>query len=39
MARAGLLRNGDPELLKIQIGADAVKSLTAFLNSLNEDYE
>jgi cytochrome c peroxidase len=39
MARAGTIRNGDPELSNIQIDASAVKSLTSFLNSLNEDYE
>jgi cytochrome c peroxidase len=38
MARAGQLRNASPELSNVFINADDVPALTAFLNSLNEDY-
>ena len=37
--RAGDLRNGDPELARIQIGGGDVDALVAFLRALNEDYE
>ena len=36
--RPGQLRNASPELSNVFINADDVPSLTAFLNSLNEDY-
>jgi cytochrome c peroxidase len=38
-ARAGLLRNAAPELLAVDLRAEDVAPLTAFLRSLNEDYE
>ena len=39
LARAGKLRNADPELSGILLGEDDVAPLAAFLRSLNEDYE
>ncbi len=39
MARAGLVRNGDPKLSGISLDAGAVSPLVAFLRSLNEDYQ
>lgn len=39
LERAGKLRNGDPELGRIRINEEGVRALSAFLNSLNEDYE
>ncbi len=39
MARAGQLRNASPELSNIFIDANDIAPLTAFLNSLNEDYK
>ncbi len=39
LARAGKLRNPDPEISKIKIDKSGVDALTAFLNSLNEEYE
>jgi len=38
MARAGQLRNASPELSNVFINGDDTAPLTAFLNSLNEDY-
>jgi hypothetical protein len=38
-ARAGTLRNGDPQLQGIALTAADVASLAAFLKSLNEDYQ
>ena len=37
-ARAGLIRNGDPQLSGIYMDTNAVVPLAAFLRSLNEDY-
>lgn len=37
-ARAGLVRNGDPQLSGVFIDTNAVAPLAAFLRSLNEDY-
>ena len=37
-ARAGLVRNGDPQLSGIFMDTNAVVPLAAFLRSLNEDY-
>ncbi len=37
MARAGHLRQADEELMNINIADSDIKSLTAFLNSLNEE--
>jgi cytochrome c peroxidase len=37
-ARAGLIRNGDPQLSGIFLDTNAVVPLAAFLRSLNEDY-
>jgi len=37
--RQGMLRNGAPELAAIRIDGDDVSALSAFLRSLNEDYE
>jgi cytochrome c peroxidase len=39
LARAGLLRNGAPELTRMEIGEADVAPLAAFLRSLDEDYE
>jgi cytochrome c peroxidase len=39
MARAGQLRNASPELSNVFIDGDDAAPLTAFLNSLNEDYK
>ena len=39
LARAGRLRNADPELSGILLDDDDVAPLAAFLKSLNEDYE
>lgn len=39
LARAGLLRTGDPELARIALAPSDVTALAAFLRSLNEDYE
>ena len=36
--RAGLVRNGDPQLKGVLIDSNAVVPLAAFLRSLNEDY-
>jgi hypothetical protein len=38
-ARAGSVRNGDPELARIAITAGDVTALTAFLRALDEDYD
>jgi cytochrome c peroxidase len=38
-ARAGEVRNADPELAKIFLTDDDVEPLAAFLRALNEDYE
>jgi cytochrome c peroxidase len=38
-ARAGLVRNADPELSRIQLSEDDVAALAAFLRALDEDYE
>jgi hypothetical protein len=38
LARSGAVRNAAPELSGISLGSSAVTPLTAFLNSLNEDY-
>jgi hypothetical protein len=37
-ARAGLVRNGDPQLSGIFMDTNAIVPLSAFLRSLNEDY-
>ncbi|MBC7396682.1 MAG: hypothetical protein H7333_04490 [Bdellovibrionales bacterium] len=39
LARAGRLRNPDPEIEKIKIDKSGADALTAFLNSLNEEYD
>ena len=39
LARAGQLRNAAPELKLIALAPEDVEPLTAFLHSLNEDYE
>jgi cytochrome c peroxidase len=39
MARAGQLRNASPELSNVSLDANDIAPLTAFLNSLNEDYQ
>ena len=39
LARAGKLRNADPELSGILLSEDDIAPLSAFLRSLNEDYE
>jgi cytochrome c peroxidase len=39
LARAGALRNGAPELARVQVGPDDVAPLAAFLRALDEDYE
>lgn len=39
LARAGKVRNADPELAGIDIDADDATALAAFLRSLTEDYE
>jgi hypothetical protein len=38
-ARAGTLRNADPQLGRVAIGPDDVAPLAAFLRARNEDYE
>jgi len=38
LARAGQLRNGDPELVRISLDEQDVVALAAFLRSLDEDY-
>jgi cytochrome c peroxidase len=38
LARAGQLRNGDPELTRISLDEQDVAALAAFLRSLDEDY-
>ena len=38
LARAGQLRNGDPQMQRISLTADDATALAAFLESLNEDY-
>lgn len=38
-ARAGELRNPDPELFKVILDDDDIEPLAAFLRALNEDYE
>jgi cytochrome c peroxidase len=38
LARAGRLRNGAPELRAVRLGDEDVRTLAAFLRSLNEDY-
>jgi cytochrome c peroxidase len=38
-ARAGRLRNGDPEIAEIFLAPEDAEPLVAFLRSLNEDYE
>jgi cytochrome c peroxidase len=38
-ARAGRLRNGDPEIAEIFLAPEDTEALVAFLRSLNEDYE
>jgi len=37
-AREGVIRNADPEISNIQITPQDIEPLTAFLKSLNEDY-
>jgi cytochrome c553 len=39
LARAGQLRNGDPELTRISLNEDDIAALAAFLRSLDEDYD
>ncbi len=39
LARKGMLRNGDSELKNIALIQEDIPALTAFLRSLNEDYE
>jgi hypothetical protein len=39
IARNGELRNGSPELSKVNIDETDLKALAAFLRSLNEDYD
>jgi len=39
LARAGALRNGAPELKGVALNAPDAMALTAFLRSLNEDYQ
>jgi cytochrome c peroxidase len=39
LARAGALRNGAPELKGVALNASDAMALTAFLRSLNEDYQ
>ena len=38
LARAGQVRNGDPALAAVQLGAADVAALAAFLRALDEDY-
>jgi cytochrome c peroxidase len=38
LARAGQLRNGDPELARISLDEQDIAALAAFLRSLDEDY-
>jgi hypothetical protein len=39
LARAGQLRNGDPELIQISLDEQDAVALAAFLRSLDEDYD
>jgi hypothetical protein len=39
MASFGFLRNADPRLMDVRIVFADIAPLTAFLRSLNEDYE
>jgi hypothetical protein len=39
LARAGQLRNGDPELTRISLDEADIAALAAFLRSLDEDYD
>lgn len=39
LAKAGLLRNADMEITRINIANEDVESLVAFLKALNEDYD
>ena len=39
LARAGRLRNGDPEIARIAIDEKDFAALSAFLRALNEDYQ
>ena len=39
LARAGELRNGDPELRRISLDEQDIVALTAFLSALDEDYD
>lgn len=39
LARAGAVRNADPELAGVHLGPDDVAPLAAFLRALNVDYE
>lgn len=39
LAKAGQLRNGDLELTRISLDEEDIASLTAFLRSLDEDYD
>ena len=38
-ARAGQLRNADPQLAKVMLTSEDVAPLAAFLRALTEDYE
>jgi cytochrome c peroxidase len=38
LARSGKLRNGDPEIRRIQLSETQVSALSSFLRALNEDY-
>jgi len=38
LARSGKLRNGDPEIRRIQLSETQVTALSSFLRALNEDY-
>ena len=38
LARTGRLRNGAPELRAVRFGDEDIRTLAAFLRSLNEDY-
>jgi hypothetical protein len=39
LARAGQVRNGDPELVRISLNEHDMAALAAFLRSLDEDYD
>ncbi len=39
LAKAGKVRNGDPELTRISLDEEDVASLAAFLRALDEDYD